>query len=441
MIKETKIKISLNSRNWKRFQELGYEIPKNSECRVKMVHGFKRGTLLEIDVEHVNPGSKAKVTRVCDDCLEEKLLPYREAIKAPLCKSCRAKGSLNHFHGKKHTKETCQKISDNHGQKLSKEQEANLIKIIEEKQCSPSSDLISELSGISKQTICTVLNRLNRRDLFQFNTSGREREIVDFIQSVYSGEIIKNSRSLIAPYEIDIYLPELKIAFEYNGLYWHSENKGKDRNYHKTKFQECKNKGVALYTIWEHQWGDSWKSMIRKLLTPKQRIFARKTVITTNKTQIQEFISKHHLQKSAPSKYYVGLLYNNKIVAAATLGFHHRGTGEMVLNRVCFSDYSVIGGLEKMLKVVDYKGKIVTWSDNCYAPSPTLYENSGFIKEAELSPDYFYTSGDGKYFSKQSQRKSAISCPPHLTEVEWAEERGLYRVWDCGKIKWYKILT
>jgi hypothetical protein len=41
--------------------------------------------------------------------------------------------------------------------------------------------------------------------------------------------------------EIDIYLPELKLGFEFNGLYWHS-NKFKEKNYHLNKTDWFKEK-------------------------------------------------------------------------------------------------------------------------------------------------------------------------------------------------------
>jgi hypothetical protein len=50
--------------------------------------------------------------------------------------------------------------------------------------------------------------------------------------------------------EIDI-LPELKLGFEFNGLYWHS-NKFKEKNYHLNKTDWFK-KIYASY-IWEDDW-------------------------------------------------------------------------------------------------------------------------------------------------------------------------------------------
>jgi hypothetical protein len=54
------------------------------------------------------------------------------------------------------------------------------------------------------------------------NSSITQIELYNFIKENYSGEIIQNDKNTIKPYEIDIYLPELRIGFEFNGVFWHS---------------------------------------------------------------------------------------------------------------------------------------------------------------------------------------------------------------------------
>lgn len=49
-----------------------------------------------------------------------------------------------------------------------------------------------------------------------------EQEIADFLLSLKVSNISRNSRKIIAPYELDIVIPDKKIAIEFNGDYWHS---------------------------------------------------------------------------------------------------------------------------------------------------------------------------------------------------------------------------
>jgi len=57
-------------------------------------------------------------------------------------------------------------------------------------------------------------------------TSSIELEIVNFCQD-YCANIENRNKSIIPPYEIDIYLPNINLGIEMNGIYWHSEVSGK----------------------------------------------------------------------------------------------------------------------------------------------------------------------------------------------------------------------
>jgi hypothetical protein len=67
---------------------------------------------------------------------------------------------------------------------------------------------------------CTTCQPLNS---FSPTCSSYEKELYEFIKEYYEGEIITNSKKIIPPLELDIYLPDRHLAFEFNGLYWHSE--------------------------------------------------------------------------------------------------------------------------------------------------------------------------------------------------------------------------
>jgi hypothetical protein len=56
-----------------------------------------------------------------------------------------------------------------------------------------------------------------------------------------------NTRKIITPYELDIYFPEFKLAIEYNGKGWHSEEEVISRD--KIKKQLCDNNDIVLLVI------------------------------------------------------------------------------------------------------------------------------------------------------------------------------------------------
>jgi len=80
-----------------------------------------------------------------------------------------------------------------------------------------------------------------------------EKEISQIIQDFGVSNIVKNTRKVIYPYELDVYLPELKIAIEIDGLYWHS-NIFKENHYHLKKSIQCENKGIHLIHVFESEW-------------------------------------------------------------------------------------------------------------------------------------------------------------------------------------------
>jgi hypothetical protein len=99
-------------------------------------------------------------------------------------------------------------------------------------------------------------------------TSDGERKLLQYIKDNYNGNVIENDRKILEGKELDIYLPELNLAFEYNGTYWHSEI-FKDENYHVDKTKKCENKNIKLVHVWEKEWkenNDNIKKQIKDLL-------------------------------------------------------------------------------------------------------------------------------------------------------------------------------
>lgn len=93
----------------------------------------------------------------------------------------------------------------------------------------------------------------NRCPICAYMTSNGQKELYDYLKSL-GFNVIENDRTLIYPKELDIVIPDKKIAIEYCGLYWHSEKMGKDKNYHLNKLKACQDIGYKLITIFEDEW-------------------------------------------------------------------------------------------------------------------------------------------------------------------------------------------
>jgi len=263
--------------------------------------------------------------------------------------------------------------------------------------------------------ICTNCNSINKHQ------SGLELLLYDFISSIYTGTIIRNHR--IDNKELDIYLPELNIAFEFNGVYWHSDLY-KSREYHKDKTDVCRHNNIVLFHIWEDDWlwkNDIVKSMIsNKLGLSKIRIGARKCKVNyiDNKEIVYEFLQKNHLQGKCQFSFAVGLFFNDELLSV--MCFIKRSS-YLELNRYCTKiDYVISGGASKIFKEVKKKdSEIVTFSDNSYSTGK-IYESLGFKKCTDLKVDYSYLV-EGIRRHKFNFRKKENQHP---------------KIWDAGKIKY-----
>jgi very-short-patch-repair endonuclease len=93
------------------------------------------------------------------------------------------------------------------------------------------------------------------------HVSTGQGELYEAIRARYSGRITVNDREAIAPKEIDIYLPELKLGFEFNGRYWHPGDGTREKN----KSAECKDAGIKLVHVWEVEWKKDRTATIKLL--------------------------------------------------------------------------------------------------------------------------------------------------------------------------------
>ena len=101
----------------------------------------------------------------------------------------------------------------------------------------------------------------------QIKVSKAEDEIYKFITSIYNNTVDRNNRNIIKSkyknrfLELDFYLPDIRLAIEFNGSYWHSDNIISKRKYfnsaeeyHKYKLDECSKMDIELIYINENDW-------------------------------------------------------------------------------------------------------------------------------------------------------------------------------------------
>lgn len=283
-----------------------------------------------------------------------------------------------------------------------------------------------------------------------FEKSEFEKNVFDFIKTnLPDVDIIENDRTILNGKEIDIYIPSLKIGFELNGLIWHSEKFGIDKKYHLNKTKKCLEQGIKLIHIFEDEWNNKTEICKSKILSiiskTKNRIYARQCFVKSiDMKTARMFCDENHIQGSVPSKYQYGLFYNNNLVCIMTFGKPRINVGgksiegKYELLRFCNkNNTTVIGGASKLLKAfIKEKNpiEIISYADRRWS-NGNLYEQLNFKLYNESEPSYSYVVNK-KRVNRFSMRKdilvSKYDCPLNLTEKQFCESKGWYRIYDCG---------
>lgn len=104
-------------------------------------------------------------------------------------------------------------------------------------------------------------------------TSKGEKAFVDWLKSIQSNLILENYKPGWLRFdgnrtkELDVYIPELNLAIEYNGAYYHSvEFNSKFKDYHQKKYNICKEHSINLIHIFEFENLNKWKKKIANYL-------------------------------------------------------------------------------------------------------------------------------------------------------------------------------
>jgi hypothetical protein len=286
----------------------------------------------------------------------------------------------------------------------------------------------------SGSPLCTVCYPVGKTKSFI------EEKIFYFISSIYSGEIISGYKDGL---EIDIYLPDLGIGFEFNGLWWHSDHK-LDKNYHRDKMKYFSERGIRIFNIWEDDWvnrNSILESQIRNILgITNNKIYARNCeILQVTVGDVRGFLDENHIQGFVNSVVKLGLYHNGNLISVMTFdkfeGRKKMDESEWNLNRFCNKlDHIVVGGASKLLSYFLNNWKptrVISYADMDWSVG-NMYIKLGFNIVSEGKPDYKYLINK-KRIHKSKFRKSNFSS--NRSESFEMYKRGIPKVWDCGKIK------
>jgi hypothetical protein len=285
-----------------------------------------------------------------------------------------------------------------------------------------------------------------------------ELELKNFVSSIYTGVIAFNTRTVIAPLELDIYIPDKNIAIEFNGTYWHSEDK-KGKFYHQDKSIQCSNQNIQLIHVWEYDWLNPEKQRIIKEKLRYKLCGKTLKTIAARKCKVQEisneackdFLSQNHIQGYVKSSVNLGLFNEAELVAVMTFvkpRFAKQYAWELARYATVL-DIRVLGGAGKLLKYFErnyHPTSLISYANCSYSRidgNNTVYKALGFEMKGLTAPNYKYVKGStvlSRYQCQKHKLKDLLgeNFDLNLTETENMFKNGAIKINDCGNTIWVK---
>lgn len=119
------------------------------------------------------------------------------------------------------------------------------------------------LAGHVTQKSVRAYVKFGCSDCSEWGTSRAEKSFADEVEAA-GYKIIRNDRKIIAPMELDVFIPRLMTGIEFNGEYWHQDEARETR-----KMALCKENSVDLIVVWYSDWmkspGDVMKHVKARL--------------------------------------------------------------------------------------------------------------------------------------------------------------------------------
>jgi predicted Zn-ribbon and HTH transcriptional regulator len=279
-------------------------------------------------------------------------------------------------------------------------------------------------------------------------------EISKFIER-FGYETVRNYKFSDSKHEIDVFIPELKIAIEYNGIYFHTQQFRKSSGYHIEKTKLAAKHGIRLVHLFSDEWENNQlacESYLMNLIGVRSQFskYARKCEIGDVTQDIaNDFYTANHIQGACWHGINVGLFDKNVLIALMTFskkasGRKVLGSGDWELVRFASSE-NVVGGASRLFKALLNKtraDRVISFSDNRLF-SGGVYERMRFTKDIVYPPNYAYVDRNGsqrlhksRFQHKHLKTLLGDAYDPTKTEKENCESAGYYRIYDCGLTRW-----
>lgn len=282
----------------------------------------------------------------------------------------------------------------------------------------------------------------------------KEKELAKFIRDKNEWiELIQNTRQIIKPLELDIYVPEKKFAIEYNWLlfhsywitYWNKTNnylekalnnyKLEKRDDHLNKTEMCEKKWIELLHIFGNEWSKKqhiriWENIINMKLWNYEKSFNMEQILVE---KIDIWVANNFLKlnsieweikkwiafwtRSKESKEMLQVIIINKLEEEI---YEISRIGTKIWVKIEKEYYFAIEHIKNL--------ELKKWNKLIYKFDRKYWKGKEFIEswmkqEKKLPPEWFFFNSKRSWKTKE--------------QLKWKEtiklfEEGYRRVWNSG---------
>lgn len=309
------------------------------------------------------------------------------------------------------------------------------------------SDLVA-LTGYSPTSFNRICRELNLQGITD-DYRGLQNDVQNFVSSLYKGTILVEQRPEFMRnkaghlQELDLYLPDMSLAIEVNGTTWHSEQGGKDgggkdKNYHYDKSRLCREVGVRLIHVWQHEWNNErqrpiLESIIKSALGITERVYARKLVIEYRPSaSMREFFDTNNIQGFRGGEFAACLVdpKTSEVIMAYLIGkgsHMSKGHAYEVVRGASKLGYTVVGGSSKLLSAI-FNDKqlddIVYYIDYNYFDGRSLKDDTRWKFISEQVSFKNYDQKTGKVLNRNPSK--------HREITEKYKTGEMLKLWNAG---------
>jgi len=275
-------------------------------------------------------------------------------------------------------------------------------------------------------------------------------------QNIY---YIHCDRSVLDGQEIDIYIPDHKLAIEVNGLLYHSYNpfsfhitriqsddkKKEQSSRHLNKTVLAEKKNVQLLQFTDNQLSEQSDivfNIIASKLRLHKKIGARKCELrVVSSDEQKQFFNRTHVQGYIPGSIAYGLYYENNLIQCVSVGKNRYRKNELEILRFSSElSLTVVGGLSKIMNRIsnDFPNEIITSYCDRNISVGSGYVSAGFEIVGYTKPGYFWTDGRtpiSRYKTQKNKLKQWLNgFNPSDSETVNMFRAGYLRYWNTGNI-------